>query len=121
MKGKIAQFRWAASTGVRMSVGVGATRLMVSRVVFFNSLAPHSRPAEKIRDLRDVHFTPESGHRLNALECPLCAKSRHCYGLSLRVFIHFEQAILACLQRGQDLLPRSPLIVAGLLDARGFR
>ena len=25
----------------------------------------------------DVRFTPESGHRLRRLECPLCAKSRH--------------------------------------------
>src|SRR6516225_601280 len=25
----------------------------------------------------DVRFTPESRHRLNALECPLCAKSGH--------------------------------------------
>jgi hypothetical protein len=24
---------------------------------------------------RDVSFTPESGHRLVALPCPLCAKS----------------------------------------------
>jgi hypothetical protein len=25
----------------------------------------------------DVRFTPESGHRLSSLECPLSAKSRH--------------------------------------------
>jgi len=25
----------------------------------------------------DVRFTPESGHRLNALGCPLCARSGH--------------------------------------------
>jgi hypothetical protein len=27
---------------------------------------------------RDVRFTPESGHRFNALGCPLSAKMRHC-------------------------------------------
>ena len=26
---------------------------------------------------RDVRFTPESGHQLSALGCPLCATSRH--------------------------------------------
>ena len=25
----------------------------------------------------DVRFTPKSGHRMSALGCPLCAKSRH--------------------------------------------
>src|SRR5262249_48641614 len=28
--------------------------------------------------LRDVRFTPKSGHRNSVAECPLCAKSGHC-------------------------------------------
>jgi len=60
--------------------------------------------------------TSELGRGMSAL-----CQSGHCYWLSLHVFIRFEQAILACLQRGRDLLPRSPLTVVGLLDARGFR
>ena len=37
--------------------------------VHFGSLA------DIAAQLRDVCFTPESGHRLSALECPLCARS----------------------------------------------
>jgi hypothetical protein len=33
-------------------------------------------------DPRHIRFTPKSGHQLSALECPLCAKSRHSPGYS---------------------------------------
>jgi len=31
--------------------------------------------------LSNVRFTPNSGHRLNALGCPLCANNRHVISL----------------------------------------
>ena len=31
----------------------------------------------EVADDRHVRFTPESGHWLSVLGCPLCAKSRH--------------------------------------------
>ena len=49
-----------------------------------------------------VRFTPKSGHQLNALECPLCAKSRHsAVRLKTSLFDHFVGAGKQRLRHGE--------------------
>ena len=72
-------------------------------------LVAHVRFWSKVHALRDVRFTPKSGHWNSIEKCPLCAKSGHCapfnhfryYGLeSTRLGMSFPRpltcSVLCC-------------------------
>ena len=58
--------------------------------------------ADMTLSIRDVRFTPESGHLRATLGCPLCAKSGH-RSMAVRGRRAYEAAVAQSSQKGRKM------------------